>query len=233
MSSKGFFVTGTDTEVGKTFVSTLLLKALGKHHRVIGMKPIAAGCLPTLDDAIWQNEDVENLCAASNVCAPRECVNPYLFYPAIAPHIAAAQENIQIEIEKIARAYDKLKDCAEVILVEGAGGLLVPINQKQTIADLPALLDIPVILVVGICLGCINHALLTTEVMRYRGLKLAGWIANQVEPELIEYPEIVATLKTQLGEETFLGEIPFFAEPNTDKENEVLSALEAQLQRLL
>lgn len=229
MNLKSFFITGTDTEVGKTFVSALLLKAWGKKYRVIGMKPVAAGCLPTLDDAVWQNEDVENLCAASNVHAPRECVNPYLFYPAIAPHIAAAQENVKIQLDKIDQAFQQLKECAEIILVEGAGGLLVPINPRETMADIPARLNIPIILVVGICLGCINHALLTSEVIKNRGLKLAGWIANQVDPELIEYPEIVATLKAQLNDIPCIAEIPFVSEPNTEKEEEIILTLEKSL----
>lgn len=199
LAPQSYFVTGTDTNVGKTYVSCALLKHFSTAgFKTIGMKPIASGC--ELDaQGEFMNEDVAALVQASNIVAPIDLVNPYRFIPAIAPHIAAEQTGIEISVEVIHKAYLQLKTLADVVIVEGAGGFLVPINQNQTLADLALVLDIPIILVVGMRLGCINHALLTVEAIRAKGLHLAGWIANQVDPDMAMYDENLESLKQRIA----------------------------------
>lgn len=197
-----YFVTGTDTNAGKTYVSTLLIRHfVAKGLRVVGMKPIASGCHLSVDGA-WQgqyvNDDALDLAAASNVKAPLDLVNPYRFLPAIAPHIAADQAGVAIDLEKVRFCYDALANEAEVVLVEGAGGFLVPLSADKTMADLVSVLKLPMILVVGMRLGCINHALLTVEAIRARGLTLAGWVANQVDPAMEVYAENLETLRQRI-----------------------------------
>lgn len=189
-----YFVTGTDTGAGKTTISAALIRHfVGAGLKSVGMKPIASGCEPVNGE--WVNEDVTALRLASNVEAPLDLVNPYRFMPAIAPHIAAAQAGVEMDIEVIFAAYRQLRSMADVVVVEGAGGFLVPINTHETLADLAIKLDIPVILVVGMRLGCINHALLTVEAIRARGLKLAGWVANQIAPDMPMFDANLATLQ--------------------------------------
>jgi dethiobiotin synthetase len=172
-----YFITGTDTGVGKTLVSCALLHgyaAQGK--RVAGFKPVAAGV-----DADGMNDDAKALRAASNVTLSYEQVNPYCLREAIAPHIAAQRAGVTIDIAVIAKFYKQLAEKAEVVIVEGAGGLLVPLNAQQDSADLALQLALPVILVVGMRLGCLNHALLTVEAIAARGLTLSGWVANVLD----------------------------------------------------
>lgn len=177
--TQSVFITGTDTGVGKTYVAVKLIQQyIAQGYKVVGMKPVAAGC--EMIAGIWQNEDVAKLMAASNVQAPREWVNPYSFDEPIAPHIAAEQNNVQIDIAKIQQAYENLQSLADIVIVEGAGGLLVPIDEKRTMADMAKALNLPVILVVSIKLGCLNHALLTAEALEARQIKLSGWVANIV-----------------------------------------------------
>jgi dethiobiotin synthetase len=172
-----YFVAGTDTGVGKTLISCALLYGFAaRGKRVIGMKPVAAGC----NDG-GQNGDVLQLRAASNVTANNEQINPYCFTPAIAPHIAAQRAGVTIDISAIARTYKELAEKADLVIVEGAGGLLVPLNAQQDCADLVLELGLPVILVVGMRLGCLNHALLTVEAIAARGLTLSGWVANVLD----------------------------------------------------
>lgn len=204
MIQQAFFITGTDTGVGKTTVACQLIRhyaALG--YKVIGMKPVAAG-----EDYIngeWINDDVLKLAAASNVQAPRALTNPYSFKPAIAPHIAAEFEGVEIKIEVIKQAFEQLKKLADIVIVEGAGGFLVPINSakynQQTMADLAAVLNVPIILVAGIKLGCINHTLLTIEAIKMRKIAFEGWIANQIDPEMLSFNKNVETIAkiTQLN----------------------------------
>lgn len=190
---QAFFITGTDTGVGKTHVACkLIADYVAQGYKVVGMKPVAAG--EDLQDGEWVNDDVLKLDAASNVKAPRELVNPYSFKEAIAPHIAAEKVGVEIEIAVIKQAFDELKKLADIVIVEGAGGFLVPINSKQTMADLAVELDVPIILVVGMRLGCINHSLLTVEAIHARGLSLYGWVANYVEPNMLASSENEATL---------------------------------------
>lgn len=194
---QAFFITGTDTGIGKTYVACQLIRQyVAQGYRVVGMKPVAAGC--ELVDDQWINEDVRLLTEASNVDAPLHLVNPYCFRAPIAPHIAAEQEQVNIQIEVIVQAYQALAELADIVVVEGAGGLLVPLNAQHTIADLIAHLNIPVIFVVGMRLGCINHALLTLEVMQARGLTIAAWVANPIDKEMLCYQENLLTLQTKL-----------------------------------
>ena len=189
-----WFVTGTDTEVGKTFATCALLRAL-RHQgiRAIGMKPIAAGT-----DDNGRNDDVERLIIASGTDAPRELINPYLFQPAIAPHIAAAETGRVIAIEHIITAFDTLRGMADAVLVEGVGGFCVPLGPHCDTADLAETMGLPVILVVGMRLGCINHALLTRQAIAARGLKLAGWIANHIDPAMSRFDENLAALRERI-----------------------------------
>jgi dethiobiotin synthetase len=172
-----YFITGTDTGVGKTLVSCALLHgfaALGKS--VVGMKPVAAGC-----DERDQNEDVRQLRAASNILASGGQINPYCFAQAVAPHLAARFTGIRINFARIMESFSELNAQADVVIVEGAGGFRVPLNDEQDSAYLAVQLGLPVILVVGMRLGCLNHALLTVEAILARGLTLAGWVANVPE----------------------------------------------------
>ncbi len=212
MPARGFFVAGTDTHIGKTLVAAALLHAYaGLGHRVLGMKPVAAGA--EWIDGAWVNEDVAMLRAASNVPAAPELLNPYLFREAIAPHIAADHKGARIEIPRIRAAYDELAARADVVLVEGVGGLLVPLSARKDAADLAVALGLPLILVVGMRLGCINHALLTAEAIAARGLKLAGWVANRVDPAMAAYDENLAALSHRLPT-PLLAELPYMASPD-------------------
>jgi dethiobiotin synthetase len=197
--SNSYFIIGTDTNVGKTYVASALVRHFADAGlKTIGMKPIASGCEKNQQGEIL-NDDVVALSAASNVHASLDLINPYRFLPAIAPHIAAEQVGIDMRLDVITDAYQQLKSLAEVVIVEGAGGFLVPINQQQTLADLAVELDLPIILVVGIKLGCINHALLTVEAIQARGLKLAGWVANEIEPNMPMFKENLTSLQQRLA----------------------------------
>jgi dethiobiotin synthetase len=196
--STAFFVTGTDTEIGKTHVSCLLLKQYAAQGlKVIGMKPIAAGC--ELIDGEWVNDDVQRLVAASNVQAPIELINPYCFKEPIAPHLAAEKVGVTIEIQTIVNAFKQLQTMADVVIVEGAGGFLVPLNADDDMSDLAIALGIPTILVVGMRLGCINHSLLTVEAIKARSLRLHGWVANHIDPRMDVQKENIKTITLQLG----------------------------------
>lgn len=196
---QSYFIIGTDTNVGKTYVASALVRHFAKAgYQTIGMKPIASGCMQTPDGDLL-NDDVLALSKASNVVAPLDLTNPYRFSPAIAPHIAAEQAEEIIDCEKIKQAYHELTQLAEVVVVEGAGGFLVPLNRQETLADLAVTLNIPMILVVGMRLGCINHALLTVEAIKSRGLTLAGWVANQVDAEMPVFEENLASLQQRIA----------------------------------
>ena len=179
---QGYFVSGTDTGVGKTWITLGLMGALkNRFFTVAGMKPVASGC--ELTSAGLRNEDARLIQVQCSAMPRYEQVNPYAFEPGIAPHVAAAMAGIHIDLERIADCYRELARSVNTVVVEGVGGWRVPLNETQTLRDLVALLQLPVILVVGIRLGCINHALLTAETIRRDGLKLAAWVANQVEAD--------------------------------------------------
>lgn len=183
MPARGVFIAGTDTGVGKTLLACAVLRGLAATGlRVAGMKPVAAGAVRR--GGIWHNDDVTQLRAAGNVDVPRNWTNPYCFAPPIAPHIAAREAGVPIRMATIARGYARLVQRADVVVVEGVGGLLVPLGRRLNAADIPARLDLPVLLVVGLRLGCLNHALLTVEALRMRNLHLAGWIANHIDPDM-------------------------------------------------
>lgn len=190
----GVFVTGTDTGVGKTLVTTALLRAAVKAGlRAVGMKPVAAGT-----DPLGRQEDVDALLAAGNVAADRALINPYCFAPAVAPHIAAAEASVEIDRDAIGRAFETLAARADLVAVEGAGGILVPLGPRFDTADLAERLDLPVLIVVGLRLGCINHALLTVEAVASRNLRIVGWIANCVDPGMARLPQNVDALRSRI-----------------------------------
>jgi dethiobiotin synthetase len=203
----GFFVTGTDTGVGKTLAAAALTRALvARGLRVAVMKPVASGSDPTPRGP--RNSDALALMAAANVTAPYEVVNPYCFLPAISPHIAASEAHVAIDLAVLRARFDSLAAASDCVIVEGAGGWLAPISNTATMADLAATLALPVLLVVGLRLGCLNHALLTRESLASRGAAFAGWIANAVDPQFDRAAENLATLSARLGEPP-LACIPF------------------------
>ena len=205
--ASGLFITGTDTGIGKTYVSTLLINYfIARGERVIGMKPIASGAQSIKGQL--RNDDAVTLMQASNVSADYALVNPYCFAPPIAPHIAAQQTQTTISLEHIMHCYSALQAQSDRVIVEGVGGWLVPINEQQTAADIALQLQLPVIMVVGIKLGCLNHALLTEQAIQAQGGHLLGWIANQIDPDMPGYVENISTLETRLNV-PLLARIPF------------------------
>lgn len=203
-----FFVTGTDTGVGKTHVSCALLHATRQMGLIaVGMKPIAAG---VEDDG--RNGDVTQLLAASSIQPPLALVNPFLFIPPIAPNIAAHEAGRPIEIEVIRQAFEQLQEQAEVVWVEGVGGFRVPLDERTDATDLVQALALPIILVVGMRLGCLNHALLTAEAIQARGIRLAGWVANRIDPAMPRFEANLDTLCAWI-EAPLLGVTPYRASP--------------------
>lgn len=195
MPSPGLFITGTDTGVGKTAVATALLRALVRDgRRAVGMKPVATGLAP--DAAL--NADVGALIAAGNVAASPGEVNPFAFAPPIAPHLAAAAAGGRIDLDRIAAAYAGLARIADAVVVEGAGGVFVPLGPGIDMLDIPRRLGLPVLLVVAIRLGCLNHALLSALAMNARGVHLAGWVANRIDPQVQEGDANVRALVERL-----------------------------------
>ena len=191
--TRGCFVTGTDTEIGKTLITTALLHACRERGlSTIGMKPVAAGA--TNRNSRLINDDVEAIVAASSVGADTKLVNPYLFTPPIAPHIAASETGSDIDANHIVECFNQLATMADIVVVEGVGGFRVPLQGRFDTADLAVELGLPVVLVVGMRLGCINHALLTAEAIRVRKLTCIGWIANQIDPDMSRLQENMATL---------------------------------------
>ena len=202
----GLFVTGTDTGVGKSLVAVGLMERLrAAGLSVAGFKPVAAGCDRTGDGL--RNEDALALQTAGSLPLPYQTVNPYAFEPPIAPHIAAAEAGVEVTVERLVERYAELRGQADTVVVEGAGGWLVPLNERETLADLAVALELPVVLVVAIRLGCLNHALLTAEAIRARGLPLHGWVANRVEGETPRHRENIEALAARLGA-PLLGTVP-------------------------
>lgn len=213
MAKRSFFVTGTDTGVGKTIVSAAILEAAAaKGLRTLGMKPTASGCDITPDGL--RNEDALALMHAMTESLAYEQVNPIALEPAIAPHVAAAQVGRQVTAERLAGFCRGLQmRPADLLLVEGAGGWRVPLNERETYSSVPLLLQMPVILVVPLRLGCINHALLTAEAIRRDGLMLAAWVANRPDAQPMECEqETLGYLRSHLSAHC-LGVLPWQAEP--------------------
>ncbi len=202
----GYFITGTDTDSGKTVITLGLMHRLqSRGLQVAGLKPVAAGAEQTADGL--RNGDALQLQAQASRPAAYGVVNPYCYQPPIAPHLAAGRVGQCIDFSVISRCYAQLAATVGRVLVEGAGGWLVPLGEGRTMADLAVALNLPVILVVGLRLGCINHALLSAESIRARGLTLAGWIGNQVDPAMAEFEANIDTLRNWL-ETPCLGVIP-------------------------
>ncbi len=215
------FVTGTDTGVGKTRIATALCRAFTRAgNRVAAMKPIASGCDASSDGL--RNEDALALLREMNVHARYEVVNPYAFAPAIAPHIAASEAGHTIDFEVLDRCYERLALESDVTIVEGAGGWLAPIDARRTFADLAAHWQLDVILVVGLRLGCLNHALLTAESIGRRGLRLAGWVGNSIDPQFERRDENVSTLRASI-DAACLGIIPHAPRAETADVANILS----------
>ncbi len=203
------FVTGTDTGVGKTLVSTGLLHALARHHgRVVGMKPVAAGTERI--NGVVANDDVLALRAASTCAVPPELDNPVLLPDPVSPHIAAARAGFRIDIAHLVACHRALTQLADAVVVEGAGGFHVPLSNTETGADLAQALGLPVVLVVGLRLGCLNHALLTARAIAASGLPFAGWVANTLDATMAVPDENVAALEERL-EAPLLGRLPLQA----------------------
>ncbi len=205
------FVTGTDTDVGKTVVTAGLLKAFEKEgYTTLGLKPVSAGCEVT-DDGL-RNEDALLLQAASTEAVRYETVNPVAYEPAIAPHIAAMEKGKLLTASGL-EGYVRgaMLKPAKVKLIEGAGGWFTPLSYRETLADLVQKLQVPVILVVGMRLGCINHSLLTFTAIQKSGLKVSGWVANRVDPDMSHYKENFETLE-QMMDAPCLGEVPYLEE---------------------
>lgn len=207
-----YFIAGTDTGVGKTMITAALVREFARRGlRSVGMKPVAAGC-ERHGDALL-SDDVMQLRAASNVAAQLNLINPYAFEPPIAPHIAAQQAGADIELDMIVQAFESLQLQADVVVVEGVGGFRVPLGATVDTADLAQILDIPVILVVGMRLGCISHALLTVEAIQARGLAMAGWVANRIDPEMAAFEENLAALQQRIPAPC-LAVVPWNGEPD-------------------
>ncbi|CAH9058326.1 ATP-dependent dethiobiotin synthetase BioD 1 [Pseudoalteromonas holothuriae] len=203
-----FFITGTDTEVGKTYVTALLLKFLTQHKRkAIGFKPIAAGAEEAFGQLV--NDDALTLMESSSVHGKYEQINPICFEPPIAPHIAAQQAGVEITLEKLSQYYHQLASLgAEFTLVEGAGGWALPINDSQYLYDWVKTEQLPVILVVGMKLGCLNHAILTSQTLKVQGVKCVGWVANQIDPNMTNFDDNLNSLRKRL-EAPLLAVAPF------------------------
>lgn len=200
----GYFITGTDTGIGKTWVACGLITGLRERgHRVMGMKPVASGCVPTAGGL--RNEDALALQAVSSLAAPYEVINPYAFEPPIAPHIAAQEVGAKIAFGEICARSEQLMGLVDMLVVEGVGGWRVPLGEEGDVEALAATLKLPVVLVVGVRLGCINHAFLTAESI---GLSLAGWVANLVDPAMERLADNLQTLCNGITA-PYLGMVPF------------------------
>ncbi|KXV15711.1 dethiobiotin synthase [Caballeronia megalochromosomata] len=211
MTALSFFVAGTDTEIGKTFVSSALLHGFARAGlRAAAMKPIASGAVER--DGVLHNDDADQLDAAATVALPNEIRTPFMMREPIAPHIAAAREGITLNIARIVEAHRFAMTQADIVVVEGVGGFRVPLDDTRDTADLALALNLPVVLVVGMRLGCISHALLTVEAIASRGLTLAGWVANRVDPDMLYPDENIATLRQRI-DAPLIGVIPHLA-PN-------------------
>ncbi|WP_380188466.1 dethiobiotin synthase [Iodobacter arcticus] len=218
MIGQMYFVTGTDTDVGKTIATAQLLRGfVATGQSAVGMKPVAAGC-EWRNGKLW-NSDVAAHAAASNIAAPAHLACPYLFEAPISPHLVAKDAGRVLDLDLMVSAAEQLQTLADVVLVEGAGGWYAPLSEDASMADLAKRLQAPVILVVGMRLGCLNHAMLSAEAILAAGLPLAGWIANQVDSEMPRYADNVQYLQTHLPA-PLLAEIAY----SVDAQNRALSA---------
>lgn len=203
--SQTFFITGTDTGVGKTWVSVALMRYfIAQGKTVVGMKPVAAGC--ELVDGQLKNEDALLLQQHASIPLAYEEINPYAYEMPVSPHLAGVDDPVQLDC--LLHAYERLKAKADVVIVEGAGGWFAPLNDNDDIADLAKQLQIPVIMVVAIKLGCINHARLTFQAIQAAGCQCAGWLAVCIDPAMSKQAENIEAIKTRLSV-PLLGVLPY------------------------
>ncbi|MDH5219076.1 MAG: dethiobiotin synthase [Gammaproteobacteria bacterium] len=219
--SQGYFITGTDTHIGKSIVSASLLHGASQRNlKAAGMKPVATGCLESKDGL--RNEDAEMMIQYSTVDLPYELVNPYAFEPPVSPHLAAKHLNEEIRLDKIVESYQAIKEQADMVIVEGVGGWMVPINETELVEDIARAIGLPLLFVVGTRLGCINHALLTMERIKASGLPVAGWIANIMDRNIDFLPEVIDTLRLRI-DAPLVGIIPPYRMINPERASEHLS----------
>jgi dethiobiotin synthetase len=219
--TRGVFIAGTDTEIGKTLVATAMVRSLAQAgHRIAVMKPVAAGADLTPEGP--RNADALALIEAANVPAPYETINPYCLKTPASPHIAAELEGIGVKLAPIVQAFGQLTRHSDLVVVEAAGGWYAPINESETMADIALALDLPVILVVGLRLGCISHALLSAQAIEARGLTFAGWIGNHLQPHFDHAAENIATLQARLTA-PLLDVVPFQPPANEQPQPALLS----------
>lgn len=204
---RSFFVTGTDTGVGKTWVSSVLLHALRQRGlRAVGMKPLASGSDPSPDG--WRNDDALQLLAASDPKPAYVDLNPYALPAPLAPEIAASEAGVSIELARMSQAYAHLQSMADSVVVEGVGGWAAPLAPDLDQVDLVRAFQLPVVLVVGLRLGCLNHARLTARAIADDGIKLIGWVANEVDPHMLRRDENFALLRDRIDAPCW-GRLPF------------------------
>jgi len=211
----GFFITGTDTSCGKTEITLGLMQRLQDDQKIVlGMKPIASGATTTTKGL--RNEDAVRILKQGTVQVNYSELNPYIYEPPIAPHLAAEEANEQIDLNVISTRYMSLQAQADCVIVEGVGGWRVPFNREQSAAELVQMLNLPVIMIIGLKLGCINHALLTAESIQANNVRFAGWIANEVEPNMLSRDENIATLRAAI-KAPCLGIVPYMKSPSPKK----------------
>ncbi|MEI6414878.1 MAG: dethiobiotin synthase [Pseudomonadota bacterium] len=212
--NQGYFITATDTGCGKTLVALTLMQFFkNQGQRVLGMKPVAAGCEQT--PAGLRNDDALKLHALGSLEVPYEWVNPFALPLPIAPHLAANKLGVKIDFETILNHKDRLATLSDILIIEGAGGLLVPLSEGRTMADLAIALGFPLVLVVGLRLGCLNHALLTEEAIQRRHMTLVGWIGNSMDPGFSHRTANLATL-TEALKAPCLGVLPWLNHPDPE-----------------
>lgn len=228
VNKRAFFITGTDTGVGKTLVAAGLLLAAGERgYRTAGIKPVAAGA--DVRDEQLVNDDAVTLQSVSTLHLDYALVNPYLFEPPIAPHVAAARAGVKLSVVDFVRHFEKLAELdADLVVVEGAGGWLVPINDTETLADVCVALQMPAILVVGLRLGCLNHALLTAAAMDHAGVEFAGWVGNCIVDDMAARDENLQCLRERLPAPC-LGVVPFLGSGLIEEDIEVFLDIDSLL----
>ena len=211
---QGFFITGTDTGVGKTWATVALMRYFKAQNKTVaGMKPVAAGC--NLVNGKLKNEDALLLQENASISIGYDLVNPYAFDLPISPHLAATKAGCSVDLKELLEHYNQLQNQVDILLVEGAGGWFAPLNDTQDIADLASILGLPIIIVVAIRLGCINHAKLTYQAIQLSGLRCAGWIAACTEPEMPVREENIKTILNALSA-PLLGVLPYTAKADFD-----------------
>jgi dethiobiotin synthetase len=224
---RGVFVTGTDTGIGKTRISCALLRGFARAGlRSVGMKPVASGAMRTADGL--RNDDALALQQSAGVALPYDWINPYVFEPPIAPHIAAAEAGVRIELAALLETYARVCGQGDIMVVEGVGGWQVPLAPDLTLPELARALALPVVIVVGMRLGCLNHALLTAHAIRADGLPIAGWIANRSEADFPRAAENLAYLRDSMPA-PLLGEVPYLAMQGIEAMDDYLTSAVQQL----